>query len=404
MFHAVLSAPLRLNNRNPDTFKVEKARKSILKNESKLGIKIPQASFSFGNLLNDNIFLDGAFTLQNLKTGGSSKILEQIKNIYAPAVSFTNDPYYSEEKMYQNLIKRFILHVETKIRENPLSLETDEHLNVALEALKYFLKDDAIKGLQKLVLKEKIQRISAGNNIIFPVHLGYGKDELVLNNTLGVGRYGIAYDAHLKNSITKEPLVVKVYHGKEDIMNVRREKNMLAKLGRLVKYYDEFWMLVYKQVQGKNLLDVIMDNDSQEMYKDDYKKLSRNFYRDTGWIHGDIRPPNVIVNDKTGTLNLIDFGRSFKPNSKEVSEALTSDEEYALEEYNHCVLFSKMTEGYKTPNDDSSFEKIEGFIDSLIRNKDGRQEEIAPAVRKYFRHLCKLQMKDRFKYHSYKDA
>lgn len=404
LLHGVLCGPIRIFK--GDYRKVEKPRKPILRNaadRSTLEISIPESSFNFGNLLNANIFKDSAFNLQKLKHGGLSLFLEELQNIYSqnPKVSKKDNP----EKMYQSLINSYILDLESMIQKDPLSLQTDGFVNVALEALKHFLTDDAIRILQLLVLKQKIQTISKDNVKTFPIQLGFGAEELVLNKVLGMGRYGIAYDAYLKNDINKEPLVVKVYHGQEDLINIRREKRVLDMLGRLVHYNEEFGMLVYKQVQGESLLDVIIDNNSQEMHKDQYRKLSRNFYRETGWIHGDIRPPNVIVDSETGALKLIDFGRAFKPDGNEetLEEALTIDEEYSEAEYNHCILYSKMLEGYKAPNEDSSMEKIERYIDSLIKNKEGRGDEIAPAVRKYFHHLCKLRMLDRFKYDNYND-
>lgn len=132
-----------------------------------------------------------------------------------------------------------------------------------------------------------------------------------------------------------------------------------------------------------------------------YRNLSREFYEKTGWIHNDIRPSNVIVGDKTKQLYLIDFGWSFKPNRKDLEAALSYDEEYALREYKHTLLYIKMRNAYRSNLEDaSSIQDIEAFIDSLFHHKE-RLEEVELSVKRYYRHLYKLKRLDLFKYDEY---
>jgi tRNA A-37 threonylcarbamoyl transferase component Bud32 len=277
----------------------------------------------------------------------------------------------------------------------------DERLDSMIIMLHKFLKNDAVIEFQNLILKEKINQLLNRDEIQFPFQLGFGDRALVVKSYLGSGRYGTAFAAYQKKSTRKSPLVVKIIRSNK-VHDVRREAAVLQHLNRLVFYDENLSMLVFTQIHGKDLWQVIHENSGRELYKGEYTKLAREFYKKTGYIHGDVRPPNVIVDSKSGKLRLIDFGRSFVPkNDKEAQEDLKKDEEYAMLEYEHCILNIKMKNAYdsrSTKNDD--LKHIEAYIDSLISHI-GRSDQVRPEVLKYYRYLNSIGRLDRFRYYHY---
>lgn len=57
----------------------------------------------------------------------------------------------------------------------------------------------------------------------------------------------------------------------------------------------------------------------REQYYPQIKKLFHQFKRDTGYYHNDLAPANIIVNEKTGKITLIDFEELSK-NKKDMIE------------------------------------------------------------------------------------
>lgn len=376
--------------------------KNGLNSAKRLRIRIPASSLNFESFLKGDIFQDV------LRSDVKTSILLDNFSSRAPRTPFPSpesdvDAVHDDNDEIKQKLKSFVRYVEPYVRSFTFEPNTDEILNNCMNALKSFLKEDAIKSFETLITKYKIYKLLQDKDfsIKFPVELGFGEQALVLTSLLGSGRYGTAYGAYLKNSVDKTPLVMKIYHLKE-VQDLRREKIVLEKLSRLVLYDENLWMLVYKQIPGNDLWSLMTKNENIEMYKDEYMELSKNFYKETGYIHGDIRPPNVIVDSETGKLRLIDFGKSFKPESEEDAvKALAADEEYAMKEYQHCDLLIKMKEVYSNNKaDDASLEIIEDFINWLTLYS-ARSGEVRPQVKEYFRYLSSIGKLDRFPYYNY---
>jgi len=377
-----------------------------LKIPNALRSRIPAISSKFGSILNVDNFQQGVFSLEHLRESGNAVFIEALQDIYSltPPQSprdQNSDDSHNSETAFKNLIKTYVSDFEQRFRKDSFSKDIDGEINVLLKILKQFLKEDAVHRAETLILQGKIKWLLGEEDVVFPVNLGFGDRELVINNYLGSGRYGTAFNVYLKNSVDKKPLVMKIYH-LHSIMDLRREKFMLEKLGRLEFYDESLWMLIYRKIPGKDLSEVLADNGNQEMYREEYMKLSKKFYEKTGYIHGDIRPPNVIVDDNTSKLHLIDFGRSQRPHTpKDALEALKYEEKYAQNEYDHILFHGRMTKAYIDRNaSDTSLKDIESYIDSLL-SYEQRSDEVQPAVKKYYQHLYSLGKLDRFRYNNY---
>lgn len=250
-----------------------------------------------------------------------------------------------------------------------------------------------------LTLEQKAKRLISAPLEELPVSFD---EDIILTKYVSRGGSGIVYEAHLKQE-PDTPLMFKIFH-QPDEDDAFQEAVVLNQLERLVYYVRDPWILLFNKIEGKDLWEVIRDNNNQEMYKEEYSRLSRDFYDKTGYIHGDIRPQNVIVDKETGQLQLIDFGRSFDPlqqNKKTLEQALKIDQEYAMLEYNFSILHLKMVEAYKNPvRNDDTFRVIESCIDSLINHK-WRSHESIGEIERYAQFLVQIDKMDEksFKYY-----
>ena len=89
--------------------------------------------------------------------------------------------------------------------------------------------------------------------------------------------------------------------------------------GFLSKYRSSFWpkyidfgsnnniaWLMRKMVEGEVLSNFLLNNSHIDMVRKDIEKGLQSIHS-TGFIHGDIKPSNIIV-DKSGHIKIIDFG------------------------------------------------------------------------------------------------
>ena len=89
--------------------------------------------------------------------------------------------------------------------------------------------------------------------------------------------------------------------------------------GFLSKYRSRFWpqyidfgsnnniaWLMRKMVEGEVLSNFLLNNSHIDMVRKDIEKGLQSIHS-TGFIHGDIKPSNIIV-DKSGHIKIIDFG------------------------------------------------------------------------------------------------
>jgi tRNA A-37 threonylcarbamoyl transferase component Bud32/uncharacterized protein YggL (DUF469 family) len=372
-------------------------------NRRRIRIRVSQFSRNFANFLKGDIFKDKR-SIERFAE--KQDFLEKLDGMF-PSLSETDQHIRAKgltEASYQDLIKSVLWRFKQNFHYDPFSDVMDQRLDDLIMILPKFLNNDAIINFQNLVLKEKINQLLNADQIQFPLQLGFGDRGFVLNSYLGSGRYGTAFGAYLKKSVRKSPLVVKIYKN-NNLEDLRSERAVLELLKRLVYCDENLSLLVFQQIPGKDLAQLIHENSGREMYKLSYSKLARKFFKKTGYIHGDVRPPNVIVDRKTGKLRLIDFGRSFKPDSKEEAEReLKLDEKYAMLEYKHSVLYSKMKTAYDSRSTkDEDLKHIEEFIESLVVHS-GRSHEVGPEVVKYYRYLNSIGRLDRFRYYHYLDG
>jgi serine/threonine protein kinase len=160
------------------------------------------------------------------------------------------------------------------------------------------------------------------------------KSEYVLMKELGKGAFGRAFEALQKGA--SKPVVIKVAHSRiphaGDYM--RREADVLQELGRTYEYDPKTQILVQEKIEGITLVEFLQTDGWQKTWdsfnlENQYFDLPMKFYRSTNgkYIHGDIRPANVIL-QPNGELTLIDFDLSYfayPPQSRELQQQLFND-------------------------------------------------------------------------------
>ena len=369
-----------------------------------LKIGIPKISRNFGQVLIQSIFTEthksesqnlnqildesGAFDLQDSR--------ERTLALKHLQVLLSNPSVLAAGNFKERAWIKQLVHGYERILEiAPLSSKTDEILSDFKNVLVNFVSDEQLKSIDDAVLKQKTFQLSLGeDDLEFPISLGTGQDELVLVGKLGQGAYGAAFEAYSKGESFIGPLVVKIFlrnRQHNSFPSFQMEKKVLEKLKRLVHSDNDYWMLVYKKVEGDDLFSVFYQNPGKsDLYKDDYEKLSTDFYLKTGMIHGDIRPPNVIVEKNTGKLTLIDFGRTFVPELKSFPDLLRKDFEWAKNEFKYSILFTKMEKGYQNPTEEGSLDAIEEYLDYLLEYED-RENQVQSEVLRYYKLVNQLR-------------
>ncbi len=160
----------------------------------------------------------------------------------------------------------------------------------------------------------------------------------------------------------------------------KREAKILGKLGEmnfpaphLVDFSDKRMSIVMDFVPGEKLRDVLLQGD-------DFKNLAYDvgnkvgMLHANGLVHGDLTTSNMILHEKTGEINIIDFGLSSfseKVEDKAVDLFLL---DRALESTHYKLypeIFERVVEGYKEsyPEAKAVLERFEAV------RKRGRNKE-----------------------------
>jgi tRNA A-37 threonylcarbamoyl transferase component Bud32 len=327
--------------------------------------------------------------------------MSQLEEVQVKGTATQQDDYQIVPDMVQN--KNIEASINNDQTANP---EQQKRMSIGIarsgsdwRTRRQIVRNLLLADFNLLTLQQKAKKLTSAPLEHLPVSFD---DNIVLTKYVSRGGSGIVYEAHLKEE-PGTPLIFKIFHQGDEEDDAFQEAVVLNQLERLVYYIKDPWILLFNKIEGDDLCEVIRKNNNQEMYKEEYSKLSRDFYDKTGYIHGDIRPQNVIVNKETGQLQLIDFGRSFDPLQQEkltLEQAFKIDEEYAMQEYNFSILHLKMIEAYNNPiRNNDTFKVIESYIDSLSNHRWRRHESIAE-IEKYAQYLTQIdKMDESFKYY-----
>ena len=217
-----------------------------------------------------------------------------------------------------------------------------------------------------------------------PVKLKINAKSITLTKDLGSGAFGRVYEASIDRSRT--PVVVKIAHSgiknEDDIF--KREVEVLQQLRRLQVADFENKIIVQTKIKGITLENYLKTSDRIETFLDpdskifiNYKNLHNQFYKETNYkfIHGDIRPANVIVGND-GSLTLIDFGLSKKASSDifNAQKQLDADHLKAMDELKLSFLNARLSLFKKQPNSDIKT-VVETWVDYIdLLKKTGRKE------------------------------
>lgn len=285
----------------------------------------------------------------------SQSPLSRESQLFFYAMLHDLDQLEIDPKQLSPILVHFYNAYFSAVAAHPLSPESEKAMQHWLQvqrSLKYFQHPETIMQdfeEKKLLALRSVSRTSA---VPVPIRVTMGGQTIILTKKLGSGGYGGTFDAHLASQ-PNLPLVLKIMH--DSVRNVdhvlRREKRALLKLDRLVAFENKHKMILFKKIQGECLEDILMgDTKWRRHFVVEYEDLSHDFYIQTGLIHGDIRPANVIV-DKDKKLHLIDFGMTFEAPRPEsaLKVALQEDQDKAKIEYELVLARGKAHAARQNP-------------------------------------------------------
>ena len=161
---------------------------------------------------------------------------------------------------------------------------------------------------------KKLSMLDRKVKIDLPLRISVKHKDYIITKQLGGGAYGIALKGHDRDKPNR-PVVIKILkpNVQHPVDSFENEILALQRLARYITSDNANGIIVQRFVEGTPLNEMMasfkMNTQKLARIRMLYSQLSQEFYFQTGLIHGDIRPHNVIV-DHRQRLHLIDFGMS----------------------------------------------------------------------------------------------
>jgi serine/threonine protein kinase len=209
-------------------------------------------------------------------------------------------------------------------------------------------------------IDKSIRSFAKPNKILYPtsIHLS-SMNDYTITGFVGRGADGSVFEGH-DPANPEEKLIFKLYIGGfysflgyEAIQSIfLTEVWALEIQNRLIDADYRNLVTVQPKIEGINLqnhlsnLQYTDENQYNETIKE-YLALPEKFRKQWNFIHGDVRPSNVII-DKSGKMNLIDFCRSRPISSDKTRRAYEElvDDDLARKAINHKYEWSDFSSFY----------------------------------------------------------
>jgi serine/threonine protein kinase len=246
-----------------------------------------------------------------------------------------------------------------------------------------------LKVLKRIYERFKVNSLKnepIGTTLLLPMKLSldtvYHRD-YTITKELGRGLYGRAFEAYAEDFETK--FVLKIMHaGVQNVDSIlNREAEVLDAFDRLIDIDTTNHIIIQKKIDGMSLSDYLQTPKGQQEWNHGQSELALRYYNlptifylesDKKFIHGDIRPANVII-ESNGELKLIDFGmaqNAYPPGTRELEQQLLRDVGKSIQEINLDLSVFKLRESTKL----GEIEKIDRdwnvVIEALVNS--GRPE------------------------------
>ncbi len=162
-----------------------------------------------------------------------------------------------------------------------------------------------------------------------------GSYELI--KQIGEGGFGRTYEGrHVLLPDVKACLKQNININAEDTAILQNEAGLLAKIHHhslptfrdLVRNDDGSYVLIMSYIEGKNLHDSIKKHKA--IHPEDVAWITQrllnalHYLHHMGMIHGDVKPPNIIVQPENHNAYLVDYGlATFRPKASSKAEGYT---------------------------------------------------------------------------------
>lgn len=135
-------------------------------------------------------------------------------------------------------------------------------------------------------------------------------------------------------------------NSESSIRNYKNEVAVLSRLKDLVAREDQKMMIVQKWIPGvslENHMRTIQDTYQFHILRSHYLQALDDFHLNTGWLHGDVQPANILYDSSTGKMTWIDFGHTHLPPSEPnlKKEAFMQERSTALSRFDNDMRRTK---------------------------------------------------------------